>query len=724
MAGREYFDSPAGIPGIADTCSLNGPIPEWVFNSEVLALDIETDAGTDVLRNRVVVVALSNGIDAHIIDVREQAEQMYDLWEYLIYTDQVIIGHNIAFDLMFLRQNYGEEEISDQFPEGSRLWDTMVAEKVLCSNDPFISYGLEEVVDFYCGVSLDKSYQMSFDQDGLSLGQMEYAVSDVLLLPRIAAEQVKKLQNEDLMQTMFLEMVVLPVFAEMGQIGISIDEEVHADHMRTAQHVQDTIGQQLSDELTPHIMDVRIEKRDEQQVIVDQWNLEYETAVWDYRFAWWEWQFYQKYVDMHVDLMWDDFKWNDMTIDKKSGQPLGQRRYVRAMMSTGYPWRQQHPRPPKPKVDQNPINLNSDDQMLVALERWGIKLQDFKASTIGTALTQTENERVIEMLNWLVLYKKATKLLDAFGSSLVERIGPDGRLRASYQQIGTQTGRPSASRANLYQIPKRGKNKTFRKAFIPAEGYVFVRADYSQMELRLVADQSHDENMIQAFTTGVDLHTYTASLMFNVPMEKVSDDQRATAKTINFGILYGMGPTKLRSTLAVDGIRLSDKEAKDAVTLWKKTYPQAARWIERTGTHALSVGWTATPYGRKRFFPSPQELVERSKGKYDLRGAQFAIKREGANHPIQGGNADITKLALVLIYRMLPKDAHIVLTVYDEIVVECPEDTTEEVREIVYHGMMAASSAILKTVPSAVEAELTRSWSSDDRIVTDSLSKS
>jgi DNA polymerase-1 len=467
---------------------------------------------------------------------------------------------------------------------------------------------------------------------------------------------------------------------------------------------QRALGEYLQDELDPLIMDSRIAKRDTMQAELDRWNLAIETAEWDYRMMWYEWQHYQKNIDGHSDMQWDLSKWNDWKINKTDQRPEGQRRYVKWMLKEK--WRPQNPRPAPPKLDQNHINLNSADQMLIAFAQLGITLEDFRGATVATALTQTDDEKLIEMLNSLLLYKKATKLLTAFGPTLIEKIGPDGRLRGNFNQIGTATGRPSCSRPNLLQIPKRGKNKYFRRVFIPGAGNLFIRADYSQMELRLVAEMADDTNMKKAFKENFDLHTYTASLMFKTKMDRVSNDQRATAKTINFGILYGMGPTKLRTTLAVDGIRLSKDEAYAAVQLWKKTYPQAARWIERTGIQAGTQGWTATTLGRKRYFELPA-VDEQSK---------YAIRREGANHPIQGGNADITKLAMVAITALLHGKGTIVLTVYDEILVEVPAELAQWARDVVYSCMMAASEQVLLTVPSAVEAQITTSWSDEDTL--------
>jgi DNA polymerase I-like protein with 3'-5' exonuclease and polymerase domains len=706
-------ESPAG----ARVCTEGPYLPEWAKLAQKLAIDIETDASVDVMTGKVTAFVFSDGESAHFIDMRyvDRYEGRY-LCEALLHNDTLIIGHNIRFDLMWLRHHYGVE-----YPRSAFLWDTMLAEQVMYAGlQP--EFDLESTVEYYTKHTLDKSLQLSFDVIGpFSDEQKRYAVADVLWLPALWEAQLEKLLEQDLMGIYDIEIDVLRVFAEMERIGLSIDQEQMNTRLEEAGQTHATLQRYLQDELTPHVHNLRIDKFDSKQGPLDEWMLQYETAEWDYRFKWYEYQHYQINIDGHPDMEWEyDRKWNDWKINKKDNQPEGQRRYVKWMMKK---WRETNPRPLRPKLDTSFINLNSDDQMIAAFKTLGISLPNYRKVSLALALADTESEYLQEILTSLLSYKSLEKLLTAFGPKLVARIGPDGRLRGNFMQIGTATGRPSSSRPNMLTMPKRGKNKYFRRLFVPGPGNLFVRADYSQMELRLVAEQSGDTAMQRAFKTGVDLHTYTASLMFKVDIERVTEDQRATAKTINFGILYGMGANKLRSTLAEQGIRLSANEAYAAVKLWKTSYPQAAHWIDRTGWQALKDGWTATPLGRKRYFDDPATVSRLSRGKLNEEQAAFSIKREGANHPIQGGNADITKIAMALIYDALGEDGKIVLTIYDEILVEVCEALSGWAREVVYTGMMVASEMVLKSVPSAVEAEVTRSWSSDDRVHNDSLSK-
>jgi DNA polymerase-1 len=259
----------------------------------------------------------------------------------------------------------------------------------------------------------------------------------------------------------------------------------------------------------------------------------------------------------------------------------------------------------------------------------------------------------------------------------------------------------------MLQIPSKKNNATFRKAFIPRDGNLFIVADYSQIELRIMAELSGDEAMLHAFKEKLDLHTYTASLMFKTPLGEVTDRQRSTAKTVNFGILYGMGPKKLRETLINDGIDMSMDEAVESVKQWKKSYLRAAGQIVNWQMSVLQLGYTATPFGRKRFFDITTE------DKYE----RFGIQRAGANHVIQGTSADITKLAMLLIHSSLEGlPGVIVLQVYDEIVVEVPEYLAEWAKDMVQSCMHVAAEEVLNTVPCQVDAVISRSWSEEDEV--------
>ena len=676
-------------------------LPDWIGASESLAFDIETNASTDVISGQVTALSFSDGIHAHFVDARDHPELCEEMLNHL-FERKEIIGHNLAFDLMFCKQWFGVD-----YP--AQLYDTQIAEQLLTAGLNDLEVGLDDVALRRCGVVLDKSLQLSFGSTGPFTPEQEaYSVSDVRLLHEIKRQQLIEITQHELEGILNLELAVLPIFAEMVRVGVEVDLErlrplIEATTIRHSA-LKDTL--QLA--LTPLIHDYRIAKRDAMQHKLDAWQAEYDAAVREAE-AFWDGFMHtlpHNTPGFEMTPVWIQNKWTDEKINQKDNKPEGMRRYTKARMKT---WRESHPRPLKPVMDIGLINLNSQPQMIEAFERLGIHFPDFKALTIATVLSNTENEEHRQLLTSLLAYKKVEKLLSSFGEPLVQKIAADGRLHGGFRQIGTGTGRPSCSQPNMLQMPKRGENKKFRSVFVPRDGCLFVKADYSQMELRIMAQRSADTAMQRAFQSGLDLHTYTASLMFKVPFESVNDTQRATAKTINFGILYGMGPNKLRATLAGDGIRMSREEARAAIELWKHTSPKAARMIREWRHLSLQQGWTSTSWGRKRFFDIANIKDDEMR---------FAIQRAGANHPIQGGNADITKMAMALVHHYLDGCGTIVLNVYDELVVEVPREQAPWAREVVERCMNIAAQDVLVDVPSVVDAKISTSWSDADELRT------
>ena len=675
-------------------------IPDWLRTCTSVAFDIETDASTDFQTGEITALSFSDGVHSHFIDARGFPAVAYCA-EFLsrLFERAEIVGHNLSFDLGFVRHNFGCD-----YP--ARFWDTQVAEQLLTAGLNDLEVGLDDVALRRTGVELDKSLQLSFDCDGpFSPEQEEYSVSDVKLLHQIKQQQEEEIEAHGLGEILQLEFECLPIFTNMVLAGVEVNVDELLPQIERVTKERDTLAAQLETTLTPAIRWKQIADFDKEREELAAWEVAFDAWAKEKEAHWTDFYGNDGELSSFEDPEeWETNKWTDRTINKKDGKPEGMRRFVKKQMQE---WRKEHHRPLKPKLDTSLINLNSPQQLTAAFLNLGINFPNFRATTIATVLSDIQDETLHETLTLLLSYKKAEKLLSSFGQPLVKKIGLDGRLHGNFRQIGTATGRPSCSNPNMLQMPKRGVNKKFRKVFVPGTGKLFVRADYSQMELRLMAQLSGDTVMQQAFKDDVDLHTYTASLMFKVPMEKVTDDQRATAKTINFGILYGMGPNKLRATLASDGIRMSKEEAYAAVQLWKSTYKKAAATILMWGDRAIRQGYTATAWGRKRFFDT-QNITERDQ--------EFAIKREGANHPIQGGNADITKMAMVLIERYLRGHGTIVLNIYDEIVVEVEEPFAWWARDVVEQCMNLAASDVLVDVPSRVEAQVTRSWSESDAL--------
>lgn len=338
------------------------------------------------------------------------------------------------------------------------------------------------------------------------------------------------------------------------------------------------------------------------------------------------------------------------------------------------------------------INLNSPVQILEAFRKLGVELP-----STGVAVLKRTNHRLAKKL---LEYRGYEKLISAFGDSVLEKINPKtGRIHPDFMQIGADTGRFSCSKPNLQQIPK---DSDFRQCFTAPEGYKLVVADYSQAELRILAEYSEDPAFMKSYREDKDLHTLTASQMYGVPMEKVDKKMRFNAKSINFGLMYGRGAASLATQLGV-----SVDEAKKLLNKYFRTYSKVQRWLDRVAKDAVSKGYSTTLGGRKRWY----NLPEKSDPFYDRLIAN--IERQAKNTPIQGTSADMTKYALAYVYQRIKKEgleAYPIHTVHDEIVLEAREDQAEEVCQVLKEEMERAAKVLLKKVPVKADAVVSDFW--------------
>lgn len=294
-------------------------------------------------------------------------------------------------------------------------------------------------------------------------------------------------------------------------------------------------------------------------------------------------------------------------------------------------------------------------------------------------------------------YRKLTKLKSTYVVGLLAVVHEDGRIHTSFQQTETRTGRISSTEPNLQNIPVRTEiGSKLRKFFEAKEGCKLVDADYSQIELRVLAHISHDENMSEAFRTGEDIHTQTASQVFDLPPLFVTPTMRSRAKAVNFGIVYGISAYSLAQDIGV-----SVAEADSYIRGYLKTYSGVRGYMEETVAFGKEHGYVATMWGRRRYLP------ELSSSNRSLRG--FG-ERVAMNMPIQGSAADIIKIAMVRVYDRLEAEgmrAKLILQVHDELIVEAPDDEAERAKVIVKEEMERAAQL---TVPLTADAKVAATW--------------
>ena len=345
------------------------------------------------------------------------------------------------------------------------------------------------------------------------------------------------------------------------------------------------------------------------------------------------------------------------------------------------------------------FNINSPKQLGVILfEKLNLpfgKKTKTGYSTSAEILDKLRCEH--EVVNKILEYRQLTKLHSTYAVGLVSYILEDGRIRSTFNQTVTATGRISSTEPNLQNIPIRESiGREIRKVFIPEDGYVFVDADYSQIELRVLAHMSGDERLIEAYGMEEDIHRITASQVFNVPFDQVTKELRSRAKAVNFGIIYGMSSFGLGQDL-----NITRTQAQEYIDSYFKTYPNIKLFLDGLVENAKKSGVSTTMFNRKRI------ISELSSGNYMQRmfGERIAM-----NSPIQGSAADIIKIAMIRVNRRLKEEglnSRLILQIHDELLVETHESEVDKVMEIVTTEMKNAAK--LK-VALGVEAKCGHNW--------------
>ncbi len=345
------------------------------------------------------------------------------------------------------------------------------------------------------------------------------------------------------------------------------------------------------------------------------------------------------------------------------------------------------------------FNISSPKQLgEILFEKMG--LPHGKKTKTGYSTNAEVLEGLVDydpIIELVLNYRTLTKLSSTYAVGLLKVIAEDGRVHTTYKQTETRTGRISSAEPNIQNIPVRTElGREFRRFFVAEKGYKLVDADYSQIELRLLAHISDDEAMIEAFKSGEDIHTITASQVFNQPPEWVTPEMRSSAKAVNFGIVYGIGAFSLSKDIGV-----SVKQADEYIKAYLAKYRGVARYMEDTPEEAKKNGYVTTMFGRRRYIPELQ---------MSNKNIQALGKRIAMNTPIQGTAADIIKLAMVKVYARLKAElpeARLILQVHDELIVEAKECDAEKAAQILREEMENVAKL---SVPLTADAKIGGSW--------------
>lgn len=333
------------------------------------------------------------------------------------------------------------------------------------------------------------------------------------------------------------------------------------------------------------------------------------------------------------------------------------------------------------------FNINSPKQLGVILFE-KLQLPNGKKTKTGYSTSADVLEKLqaeYPIVGKILEYRQLTKLKSTYADGLAVYISTDGRIHGKFHQTIAATGRISSTEPNLQNIPIRMElGREIRKVFIPEEGYVFLDADYSQIELRVLAHMSGDERLIEAYKQNEDIHRITASLVFHTPFEEVTSEQRRSAKAVNFGIVYGISSFGLGQ-----GLNISKKEAEDYINRYFDTYPGVKAFLDGLVSEGKKEGYVTTLYGRRRPIPelTSSNFMTRSFG-----------ERVAMNSPIQGTAADIIKIAMIRVnekLKALKLRSRLLLQIHDELLIEASKDEIEEVRKLLQEEMQHAADLLV-----------------------------
>ncbi|MGN1347233.1 MAG: DNA polymerase I [Eubacteriales bacterium] len=345
------------------------------------------------------------------------------------------------------------------------------------------------------------------------------------------------------------------------------------------------------------------------------------------------------------------------------------------------------------------FNINSPKQLgEVLFEEIGLPAgRKTKTGYSTDAETLEELRPYHTIISDILQYRQISKLRGTYGEPLIACADEAGRIHTKLNQVGTATGRLASSDPNLQNIPVRAEmGRELRKYFIAEDGYVLVDADYSQIELRLLAALSGDKTMSEAFVNGYDIHTAVASQVFHVEEDEVTPELRRRAKAVNFGIVYGIGEFSLSKDLGI-----TRRQAKEYIDNYLSTYYGVDAYLKKTIESAKQEGYTTTLFGRRRYIP---EL------KSTNRNLRAFGERVAMNSPIQGTAADVIKIAMIRVSQALKDaglDARLIMQVHDELIVEAKEDCADEAAEILVREM---EKAVTVSVPLTADCGMGKSW--------------
>lgn len=643
------------------------------------ALDLET-TGLDARQHKVVSIAIGVPGRVSVLDLRpyynlssvhqtEWRAALQGLLHRLYARTLTWIGQNLKFDWHFLAHHFGVRL--------DPVYDTMLAEQILLgffpgqgserqafalhtiaaryqrqvpeASRPKLTVSKEERVWFQNLDQRPHEWAAPFPDE-----QLRYMLQDIEVPYRIMQLQQRALARQNQTEVAALENRCLPALAEMETHGVLIDREAWRHVIQTKEARRADLERTLLASLGPAFQEAS--QRYQHELQEEEMRLMHQYSASD---------------TLRGTCTWEAYRTRELER-----------------------WQRQHPAIPLPSKSSRTagaptINLGSSAQVIAALAQLGITVTSVREEDLEVLAPHQP------LLAQLLAWRKLRHFCSSSGENVLAFIQDDGRIHAHFAQIGAVSGRIICRQPNLQQIPKKREQEPegedIRRCFIAPPGSVLIKSDLSNIELRILAEVAQDETMLRFFAEGRDLHAETAKLMFHLPPETNTKEHlyngvavREIAKTINYGLSYGMGALSLASR-----VNASMDKARELMRAYFRTYPGVNHWLRQTAPTARKQGYSASLAGRKRFL-SFEGLNEADRA---------SLARVARNHPIQATNADILKYALALLYDVLPTiGAHPILAVHDEIVLECPEAEAETGTALLKEALVWACRAYLKVV--------------------------
>jgi DNA polymerase-1 len=676
-------------------CDLPQVVKRFIAEGAPLGLDVEATS-TDPWTSTPISLQLGDERGVFICDVRHltpEEECALTAAVSLLFSGRVeLIAHNGKFDLLTLavRAHLAPDDL-----KRLRLYDTMLAEQVVVggalTDDGKREKARLDATGARYGLSIPKearSYFGGLDQrsewhEPLPLEQLAYAARDVAVLPIIRWEQEALVDAHGLVDTIALEMDCAPAIIAMELAGVAIDAGGWREMLGAMRLEAGALESRIQAGLFPAYRAAKAHTQVEQTQALIAWQSGQDAAIAVARMS-------------HDALPQSQRpKWGD----------------VRKHTISAY--RAEHPRPPTPAPLPDALSLHSPTQLLEAFALLGVHLLSTEADILeDEAKAHPDVGALTDLHEW----RKASKLLDAYGESLLSHVQSDGRLHPSWRQIGGEdrgiaTGRMSCSEPNLQQIPSRGSGAALREYIIAPPGRVIVSCDLGQIEPRILAERSGDPTLLALFDEGTDLYTSVAIQLGMLPQGATKDDAKAArfagvsvrdaAKTLTLATIYGQWARSLAEKLGCD-----EDIAQAHLDAFFAEFPGVARYRSHIEAEALATGHARSSGGRWRVFrryPEPQSrqfvtwdgyMAARSQWWKD----QNRMRRQAVNHTIQGTGADILKVALSLAFRRLPTGAYLVAAIHDEILVETPQECAAIAARVLASAMEEAARTYLPTV--------------------------